>query len=82
MLDVKRIQQTPTTGERGEIKIMEIQEVLNRLSVISSEINDIKMEKIRGELSGTKAKKKAALVLKEALKENFLASAVEEWKGL
>jgi hypothetical protein len=61
---------------------MEIQEVLNRLSVISSEISEIKMQKIRGELTEAKAKKKAASVLKAALKENFLRQAVEEWKNL
>jgi len=61
---------------------MEIQEVLIKLSQVVSEINDIKLEKIRGELSEAEAKKKAASVLKKALKEDFLGSAVEEWKSL
>jgi hypothetical protein len=61
--------------------IMEIQDVLNRLSIISSEINDIKMEKIRGELTEREAKKKAASVLKKVLKDDFLGKAVMEWKS-
>jgi hypothetical protein len=61
---------------------MEIQEVLIKLSVISSEIDDIKMKKIRGELSELKAKKQAARVLKDALKEGFITAAVTEWKEL
>jgi hypothetical protein len=61
---------------------MEIQEVLIKLSVISSEIDDIKMKKIRGELSELKAKKQAARILKDALKEGFITAAVTEWKEL
>jgi hypothetical protein len=61
---------------------MEIQEVLIKLSVISSEIDDIKMKKIRGELSELKAKKQAARVLKDALKEGFITAAVTEWREL
>lgn len=61
---------------------MELQDILTQLSVISSEISDIKMKKISGELTAAAAKKKAALVLEEALRDDFIGSAVTEWKSL
>jgi hypothetical protein len=61
---------------------MELQDILTGLSVISSEISDIKMKKVRGELSPEAAKKKAALVLEEALRDDLIGTAVTEWKSL
>jgi len=59
---------------------MQIQEVITALSVIMAELTEIKMQKVRAEITEHEAKAKAAKILKEALKNDILGKAVEEWK--
>ncbi len=58
---------------------MEIQEVLISLTSAASQMNEIKIKKVRGELSQEEAKAACAKVLCKMLKEKIIEQAVAEW---
>ncbi len=57
---------------------MTIQEIITELSNSASKLSDIKMQKVRSEITEDEAKKKCAEVLKKTLAE--IEKAVLEWK--
>jgi hypothetical protein len=58
---------------------MQIQDVITRLSVLIAALSDIKMQKVRAEITELQAKRKAAAELKKAVKEDMIGKAIEEW---
>lgn len=59
---------------------MEIQDLLINLYELVSQLNDIKLKKVRGELTEREAKKQAAILLKQSQRENVIGKALAEWK--
>jgi hypothetical protein len=59
---------------------MQIQDVITRLSILIAALSDIKMQKVRAEITELQAKRKAAAELKKAVKEDMIGKAIEEWK--
>jgi hypothetical protein len=58
---------------------MQIQDIITRLSVLIAALSDIKMQKVRAEITELQAKRKAAAELKKAVKEDMIGKAIEEW---
>jgi hypothetical protein len=59
---------------------MKIQDVITALSIIIDDLSEIKMEKVRDEITDKEAKKKCAAVLKKTLEDNIMEKAFKEWK--
>jgi hypothetical protein len=58
---------------------MEIQELLVRLSVLSSALAEIKMQKVQGGISPQEAKAASAREMKKHLGDEILKRAYREW---
>lgn len=59
---------------------MEIQEVITALSNLAILLADIKMEKVRGEITEREAKTRCAALIKKEQAESIISQAVKEWE--
>jgi len=62
------------------LTLMQIQDVINALSNILAALHDIKMQKVRAEITEVQAKKKAREILERSLNDSSISKAIEEWK--